>query len=1172
MFKFFSRTRDRSSGHLKDKLGQDLFLFNKAVEHGFPPKPSAIAHDAVLNLLAVGTSNGLLKIYGRPGVELSARHQQETVIQELHFLPEQGRIISVCDDGEQNTIHLWEVNKKEGKSVLEEVKTCTLEGRLKKISVCCLSMKTNRLYLGTEGGNIYLLDINSFELQEYIIYQDVVMQSVQEESKTNAGSVEAIQEHPEDSNKILIGYKKGLIVLWNHERCSVQATFSVQSSDQPQEVESVSWHSDGTTFISAHGDGSLTKWSVEGSLEIPKAVTPLGPFPCKAITKVEWSDSSVFFSGGMPRASYGDRHCVSLIQDANLVEGGDNTPQVAFDFTSRVVDFFTVKANGADPAYLVVLCEEELVVIDLTTKEAGFPTFMKPYLVCLHSSPITCSYHSHDCPQSLFDQILNAGKKQLQTDFSSESWPITGGKPLVEGADTKDLLITGHEDGSINFWDVSQLEMCLIYTLHTGKYFVGEHEGHESEARDAEEEVWPPFKKVGNYCPYSDDPRFAVTKIILSSKAKTLTVAGNGGQVLIFDLSEEETSVELQMVEIDFTEDKENFQWKGHGPLLPKEGSITVPAGFKLQAGLQLIPAAPVSALVVETRWGLLAAGTVHGFILYDYLNKKTVTTKWTVSQETDSGEHLSRRKSLKESIRRSFRRLRSRKGSRGGAERTPRKEGDAPASPTPEAVASPVSRLVEENRVDESVLSMVRCLYFVDTFVRDGVHHCPSLWAGTNAGHIYVCYLTIPEGEKRSEKEVEVEIGKEIKLKHKAPVVSMFVVDKDGMPLLGDVMEDKDKEPDMSGTHSLVICSEEQFKVFSLPHLKARNKEKLTAIDGSRVRKIGLINVRSKNDDSGMVYHCLACVSNQGDLIVYSIPNLKVQVKASAMKKSDVDAIRSLVFSVSGQGFYLSSRSEMQRFTLSATDLLRPDCVLELAEGMRPPEPEPEVVAEEAEEDTKERKSSTSSSSSSSSSSDDEKDEEKKQKKKEKKEKKKKEKGAEAVIEAAAATAVAAEVATEVEEKKEEAEDKKEEVEEKKEEVEEKKDEVEEKADDAAMVIAGGGATVTQIVTEKRTYTHQSSSSEEKGAPELMTEEEGSLFSTSEMSSSVTTTTRVVSSKQVFTSSSTTQQIITSEGTTIEALENGESEKLMLTDSDLQKAAEDMLNDAHDEVEQASS
>lgn len=87
------------------------------------------------------------------------------------------------------------------------------------------------------------------------------------------------------------------------------------------------------------------------------------------------------------------------------------------------------------------------------------------------------------------------------------------------------------------------------------------------------------------------------------------------------------------MEELDFTEDKENFQWKGHGPLLPKEGSITVPAGFKLQTGLQLIPAAPVSALAVDTRWGLIAAGTVHGFVVYDSLNKKMVTSKWTVSQ-----------------------------------------------------------------------------------------------------------------------------------------------------------------------------------------------------------------------------------------------------------------------------------------------------------------------------------------------------------------------------------------------------------------------------------------------------------------------------------------------------------------------------------------------------------
>lgn len=89
--------------------------------------------------------------------------------------------------------------------------------------------------------------------------------------------------------------------------------------------------------------------------------------------------------------------------------------------------------------------------------------------------------------------------------------------------------------------------MRLIYTLQTAKYFVGEHEGNDSETRETEEEVWPPFKKVGNYCPYSDDPRFAVTKIMFCSTSKTLTVAGNGGQVLIFDLCEEESSVDVQV-------------------------------------------------------------------------------------------------------------------------------------------------------------------------------------------------------------------------------------------------------------------------------------------------------------------------------------------------------------------------------------------------------------------------------------------------------------------------------------------------------------------------------------------------------------------------------------------------------------------------------------------------
>lgn len=86
-----------------------------------------------------------------------------------------------------------------------------------------------------------------------------------------------------------------------------------------------------------------------------------------------------------------------------------------------------------------------------------------------------------------------------------------------------------------------------------------------------------------------------------------------------------------------------------------------------------------------------------------------------------DSGEYFLRRKLLKESIRRFFRRLRFRKGFRSGVERIFKKEGEVLVFFILEVVIFLVSRFVEENRVDESVLSMVRCLYFVDIFVRDG-------------------------------------------------------------------------------------------------------------------------------------------------------------------------------------------------------------------------------------------------------------------------------------------------------------------------------------------------------------------------------------------------------------------------------------------------------------------
>lgn len=120
-------------------------------------------------MICIGTASGAVKVFGQPGVEFYGQHNNLSSVTKLIFLPNTGRVVSLCDD---NSLHLWEVNK----SSLVEVKSQALEGKLKKISTICVESAGKNLLLGTEGGNIYLLDIQSFTMTPDIIYQDVVMQ------------------------------------------------------------------------------------------------------------------------------------------------------------------------------------------------------------------------------------------------------------------------------------------------------------------------------------------------------------------------------------------------------------------------------------------------------------------------------------------------------------------------------------------------------------------------------------------------------------------------------------------------------------------------------------------------------------------------------------------------------------------------------------------------------------------------------------------------------------------------------------------------------------------------------------------------------------------------------------------------------------------------------------
>lgn len=59
----------------------------------------------------------------------------------------------------------------------------------------------------------------------------------------------------------------------------------------------------------------------------------------------------IIFQGGMPRASYGDRHSISVIHGSQ---------QIAFDFTSRVIDFFIIFSSEPTAGMWLQVITEEL--------------------------------------------------------------------------------------------------------------------------------------------------------------------------------------------------------------------------------------------------------------------------------------------------------------------------------------------------------------------------------------------------------------------------------------------------------------------------------------------------------------------------------------------------------------------------------------------------------------------------------------------------------------------------------------------------------------------------------------------------------------------------------------------------------------------------------------------
>ncbi|KAI5102453.1 syntaxin-binding protein 5 isoform X1, partial [Silurus meridionalis] len=648
---------NRENDIIQETLQSEHFQLCKTVRHGFPYQPSAMAFDPVQKILAIGTQTGALRLFGRAGVECYCQHESGSAVIQLQFLINEGALVSGLAD---DSVHLWNLRQKIP-AILHSLKFSR-----ERITFCHLPFQSKWLYVGTERGNIHIVNVESFTLSGYVIMWN---KAIDLSSKSHPGPVVHISDNPMDEGKLLIGFECGIVVLWDLKSKKADYRYSYDEA-----IHSVAWHHEGKQFVCSHSDGTLTTWNIRSPAKAAQIIIPHGkqpkdgkkPEPCKPILKVEYKttragDPFMILSGGLSYDTVGRRACLTVMH-------GKSTAVLEMDYP--IVDFLTLcetpyPNDYQEPYAVVALLEKDLVVIDLA--QTGYPIFENPYPLTIHESPVTCCEYFADCPDELIPALYSVGSRQKRQGYSKKEWPISGGNWGQGTQSYPEIIITGHVNCNC-FYHTVMLQ--VLYKLKTAKVF--------EKARNKEEK---PSTDI-----VDEDP-FAIQSLSWCPESRMLCVAGVSAHVLVYRFSKQEvTTEEVQLLEVrmqcELNEVDSPDCGGDHASAVSTPGASSSPQssapqthlstssnnstdglrdnvpclkvrstplkqspGYQVELVIQLVwvsgePPQQVTSLAVNSAYGLVVFGNGNGLVVVDYLQKTLLLNVSTAELYGSSDPH----------------------------------------------------------------------------------------------------------------------------------------------------------------------------------------------------------------------------------------------------------------------------------------------------------------------------------------------------------------------------------------------------------------------------------------------------------------------------------------------------------------------------------------------------
>ncbi|KAF8910138.1 lethal giant larvae like, C-terminal-domain-containing protein [Gymnopilus junonius] len=239
----------------------------------FPMNTTAIAVEPVAGLLAAGTADGSIHIFGRPGVHCKITLPDPAEVRLLQFSVSTYNI--VCLDG-KNQMHIYNLLEFGRPKLVSSA-------RYDQTNSITLSPSHTHVFVATQNGDIKTYDLTCLRKSPYNtpnlwkLYEEKMVASgvpsLVHFAPTNA--VDCVI-HPRNLDLMLVAYSGGVVLTGLTERSTIRAYELVLTPGAPggarhgdilthrrMMVTSIAAHPSGHFFVVGHADGSIAFWAVE---------------------------------------------------------------------------------------------------------------------------------------------------------------------------------------------------------------------------------------------------------------------------------------------------------------------------------------------------------------------------------------------------------------------------------------------------------------------------------------------------------------------------------------------------------------------------------------------------------------------------------------------------------------------------------------------------------------------------------------------------------------------------------------------------------------------------------------------------------------------------------------------------------------------------------------------